>query len=257
MTFDAWPGRWSSALVPLTPHIAPWLLCVGLVACQGEARVGNAQKGRSQRNVKPFYELEIEGAFRLSIAGGKTAHRVTLEGDSNLLPLITTESNGKRLRISQQGKLRPQLPLAVHLDVPDIKLVRTRGALHVEVRQIDNARFQLDCQGACSAKLHGKTQKLWIYLKGGGNVDALKLPTLQGLVSIQGAGTAKVDVTDNLELLVRGAGLVRYRGNPKIERHLRGAGRLEHLGPSAFAGSAPSGSTPASTASATERPTPP
>lgn len=237
-----------SAWVPLASA------AIALAACTPSPIQGNGDSKREERSVKPFYELELEGNYQLSIRCGKPSHRVWLAGESNLLARIETSSNGKRLLIKSPERLQPKTPLQVQLEVPDIKLVRTRGPHSIAVRDIDNARFQLDCQGACKAKLSGKTQKLWIYLKGGGQVDALGLPTLQALVSIQGAGQADVDVRDNLELLVTGAGLVRYRGKPHLENHLRGAARLVPIHPGS---SAAPGATSASPSSPSASPSSP
>ena len=197
-----------------------------LLACTPASHNGSGTAAQQQRQTKPFSAIDIVGTYVLDITAGKSSHSVVLHGDDNLLEQVTTKSNGKRLMVRSEGRLSPKLPLRLQLDVPDIKLVRTAGAMTIAVSQLSNARFQLDCDGACTATAKGKTQKLKVYVKGSGRVKMAELFTNEALVTVQGSGQVDVHVGKHLEVLVQGSGKVRYRGKPKIDKTIRGAGQV-------------------------------
>lgn len=175
----------------------------------------------------PFSEVEARGAFTLRVTLGAATHGVTIEGDENLLAEIVTESNGKRLMIKNTRSLSLTRALVITVTAPDLTLVRTGGAADVEVRAIDNARFQLDIDGSGKAEATGRTQKLKVYVNGVGTALMAGLATREALVMIDGAGRIELAEPAELEAEIHGAGVVRYSGDGKVTSHIRGAGSIE------------------------------
>jgi hypothetical protein len=184
-------------------------------------------------------EVVVSGVGNLTITRDDLP-ALTVTADDNLLPLIETETSGRRLHITARSgyRLRPTAPLTYTLAVPSLAKLTVNGAAAVKVERfagdalavrlsgVADATFRdlgyrdlsLTLNGSGRASLAGATTKATVKVSGSGDVDASDLRTLTTDAQVSGSGSASVWATESLKARVSGSGEVRYRGEPKVEK---------------------------------------
>ncbi|HZM25519.1 MAG TPA: DUF2807 domain-containing protein, partial [Anaerolineales bacterium] len=71
--------------------------------------------------------------------------------------------------------------------------------------------------------------ELDVRISGVGGFDAPKLESQVATVRISGAGSATVNVVDDLTARVSGAGSVKYYGSPTLHEDISGAGSVSRV----------------------------
>ncbi|MBM4359820.1 MAG: DUF2807 domain-containing protein [Deltaproteobacteria bacterium] len=195
------------------------------LGCQ-RPEVGSGHLGTSERAVAPFYELQLQGEFSVTIELGAPRHAVTVEADDNLLANTSTDSNGRRLSVSFGPAARPTVRPHVRIAAPDLVLVRCEGNSTVELRSVHNARLQLDLKDAGEVTAAGSTQKLKVFIDGRGRAHLEALSVDEALVHVNGSGAADIAAPKHLEVELHGSARVTHAGTPVIESVIRDAGGL-------------------------------
>jgi hypothetical protein len=172
--------------------------------------------------------VETAGVYKVELLAG-SPQRVTLEGDDNLLPLVTTEVRNGALRISNRQTLRPRAGLTLHLALPELRGLAVSGASTSSVRGLGGESFDLDVGGAGKVSLAGRVSRLTIEVSGAARVTAAELRAGKVKVGVRGAASVDLGVAEELEVSLSGAGKVGYRGNPKIKKEISGVGKLIRL----------------------------
>jgi hypothetical protein len=198
-----------------------------LAACPDGER-GSGRVAQEQRRLAPFSAVETAGVYKVELVAG-AAQQVTLEGDDNLLPLVTTEVRRGALRIGNRLPLRPRAGLTVRLALPRLRSLTVNGASTCSVRGLGGDTFALAVGGAGKVSLAGRVSRLTLGISGAGRVAATGLRARTARVDVSGAASVDIDVTDELEVSLSGAGKVGYRGNPKIKKEISGVGKLIRL----------------------------
>jgi hypothetical protein len=197
-----------------------------LAGCNpGEVR-GSGNRSSDVRKPGLFSEIELVGAYSAEVKLDRKDHQVTIEADDNLLPLIVTEADGAKLRVSTRKPLSSKGPLHLVVEAPDIKHLSIDGAAKASIAGLDNARLQIDIRGAGTVTAKGITQKLKVFITGAGEAALETLAAKEAMVGIQGAGTVDLASPEHLEVVLEGAGKVTYSGSPVIEQDIRGVGTL-------------------------------
>jgi hypothetical protein len=83
---------------------------------------------------------------------------------------------------------------------------------------------------AGSITISGTAEEQKIVLSGVGSYDASNLQSLQASVTLSGAGSAELWVTDSLDATVSGVGSVSYYGSPSVSQNISGVGSISHEG---------------------------
>ncbi len=193
-----------------------------------EGLIGNGVVATATRSVDTFSEIELTGAARLEITIG-ILQPITLTGDENVLPLIKTEVADGKLTISPTLPYITQTPLVIQITVPDVSKLTITGGGSVYLTGLANAALSVLVTGAGDLDLAGETDKLTIGITGAGQVDALALAAKEAIVSVTGAGSASVQASETLNVLIEGVGIVRYSGSPTIAQQISGVGTLERI----------------------------
>lgn len=207
-----------------------FVISLGLTAC---GHVGIAQRATGSgviktehRNVGPFTGLDVGGAFLVDIVCGKEPG-VDLEGDDNLLPLITTEVRNGVLRIGSESSIDSRNRIHVRVSTNDLNSLSSSGASEVNLSGVNNSSLKISVSGAGSLKGSGETKNLELSMSGAAHFDAQNLHASKVTVSISGAGNAIVYATDELDAKISGVGNISYYGNPKtINKDISGMGSL-------------------------------
>ncbi len=104
--------------------------------------------------------------------------------------------------------------------------VAIRGSAECTLSSLSAQAVTLTADGAADVILAGNAETLTATVNGAGAVEADALLAKNGVVTVNGAGAAWVNVSDTLSVTIRGAGTVTYHGDPVITRDIAGAGAI-------------------------------
>ncbi len=190
---------------------------------------GNGVEQREARTVDAFDVVDLAGTGRVVVDVRPGAIAVTVTGDENIVPLVETRVDGKRLVVGwKNGKGgSSKVPLTVSVAVPSLVGARVSGAGTVEVNGIAGPMFEAGMSGAGTLRISGSVGELQAKLSGAGTLDAERLVADRVSVDASGAGSVVVAPVAALKASVSGAGHVRYVGAPpSIEKSVSGAGSV-------------------------------
>jgi hypothetical protein len=186
---------------------------------------GSGTARTETRELPAFEEIEFRGLGTLEIeVGPQTPLEIT--ADDNLLPLLITEVQGKRLIIRPKENIQPKVSPVFRVATPDLNKAACGGAGRVRVKNIKGESFDIVQSGAGAVELQGEVTRLTAVVSGVGAVTADKLAAKQASITISGAGSAVVNASDSLQAVISGAGSVEYLGDPQISKNISGVGSL-------------------------------
>jgi hypothetical protein len=213
--------------------------------------VSGSGKIESQtREVQDFLGVSINYPAEVLIQQGKV-ESVKLEADDNLLPQLSTEVDDGILVIENKEdvwskRVNPTERVKITITVKDLKQIEFSSAGNVTVEGLKTDELglhlngvgemtlndlnvrQLEARlsGAGNIEANGTAQELDIRISGVGGFDAPKLESQVATVRISGAGSATVNVVDDLTARVSGAGSISYYGSPTLHEDVSGAGSV-------------------------------
>src|SRR5882724_11079722 len=187
---------------------------------------GSGVRQKQKREVATFTSIATEGAFEIEVVCQKP-QSVEVEGDDNLLPLITTEVSNNVLHIRSNRSYSVNDPVKVTISVPNLEGISSSGAGKLNVAGIKNEKFEIDANGATNIRMAGETKFLDIDTIGAGKIDAHKLRAAQGIVQVKGVARVDVNVTEQLKVTVSGPSHVTYEGDPVLTESVNGPGSVE------------------------------
>jgi len=213
-----------------------------------ETVTGSGKTATEDREVGPVTDVTLSGIGNLTIRQGDTPS-LTVTADDNLLPLIETETSGKKLTIGTKSgfSLKPTSPINITLTVPKLEkltvsgagnavtqklsgenlTVKLSGAGNATLRDVTCKSLSISLSGAGNAILTGTAESATATISGAGEIDASGFKVATAEVKVSGAGNASVWATDELKAKVSGAGDVTYKGSPKVDKRISGAGSVK------------------------------
>jgi hypothetical protein len=208
------------------------LLCAP--ACRTSVSLGNGVQGdgvakSETREIPAFDSIEVDGTVKLDFATGPL-DKLSITGDENLLPLISTTVTGTKLVVHETKAVHSKTPLVVSVHSPTLTRIDAAGISGVIATGLHGASFTYTSSGVSNAELTGQVDSLEVQAGGTGEVHAAGLTAKQAHVAISGAGTVEVNATDKLKADVSGVGSVKYRGSPTVEKDVSGMGTVGPLG---------------------------
>ena len=202
-------------------------IAIGFLGCNGVRGSGTLKT--ESREIGSFTEVEVSGALVVRITQGDQPS-LQLQGDDNLLELVSTEVSGSRLNIDTTESVRPNLPLEVDIVMVALEELAVSGAAEVTIVDLRSETFSFVCSGACRAQISGQTQHANILVSGAGNVNALELHADVVEVTISGAGRVSICANEQIDASVSGAGRIRYGCDPEeVNMSVDGVGEIEAL----------------------------
>src|SRR5690606_14872391 len=139
-----------------------------------DSKEGNGVAARDQRAIGTLPALSVSGSLPVEVRVGP-APSLVVEADSNLLPLIVTETRGDTLRIYSEKRLRSKTPLRIVYTTPRLAEVHASGATRVEVSELNGAPLDVRKSGSSEVRLSGKVGNLNARSSGSGLLDASRL----------------------------------------------------------------------------------
>ncbi|HWN08793.1 MAG TPA: head GIN domain-containing protein [Pyrinomonadaceae bacterium] len=189
----------------------------------GVAGSGNRQK--EKRTVANFTSISTEGAYDIEFVA-QAPLSLEIEGDDNLLPLITTEVSNNVLHIKSKESFTTRKPIALKISAPHLDGISASGAGRIEITGLKNEKFGMDVNGAPGVRVSGETKVLEMEANGAANIDTHKLRADRATVEANGASKVEVYAVNELELDVNGPSRVTYHGNPKVKQDVSGPGSV-------------------------------
>ncbi|MGE5351625.1 MAG: head GIN domain-containing protein [Acidobacteriota bacterium] len=195
--------------------------------CHGFGGVRGSGISREEtRSLSDFNAVDLGGAYEVNITCGSTPG-VTIDAESNILPLIKSEISGNTLHIYNTKSINPKKKIKINITASNIDEVETSGASNITIENVNNDRIKLDASGAGKMYLSGKTGMLRLSLSGAVKVEARDLLADNANVEISGASKAEVYASKELRADISGVGSLDYYGNPKnVRRSVSGIGSI-------------------------------
>lgn len=204
------------------------MLLLSLVAgCHVHHKLAGSGKLQKQvRDVGSFNSISAEGAFDLEIVCQET-QSIEIEGDDNVLPLITTVVSNNVLHITNSRGYSVSHPITIRISVPDLAAVTASGAGTVDVAGVKNEKFQISANGAPTINAAGSTSVLNIDAKGAATINTHRLHAAQVVVDAKGVSNVEVYALEQLDATVAGPSHVIYAGNAVVHKTVHGPGSVE------------------------------
>ena len=190
---------------------------------------GSGKRELQKRTVAPFTSISAEGAFTIEVTCQKE-QSLEVEGDDNLLDFVTADVSGNILRLKNTKNYSASEPIKFRISVPNLDGLSVSGGGHIEIKNLNNDKFEIDTNGAPNIVVSGKTKVIDVSENGAGKIDAQNLHASRGVVDTRGAGRVDVDVADQLDVTVQGPASVTYKGDPVVNKKIQGPGKVERRG---------------------------
>ena len=176
------------------------------------------------RNVDFFDSIEITGAGTFKIVS-QSNQSITLSAEDNLLPLIKTEVENKKLKIFNEESIKPKKSIIFNINVENLESLYIAGAGDFKIIDIVNRKFELNVDGAGNIDISGETDFFKVTINGAGNLIAKDLIAKDVVISVSGAGRANVFASETLNAELDGIGYIGYYGDPEnVDKEVSGFG---------------------------------
>lgn len=200
---------------------------------------------REKIDVSNFNALSVSHAFVVEISVGSTESLEIEIEDRYRDDLIAEVRRGTLvigLESSSRNRRMRESPRA-YLTVKSLDKINISGAANLRTLDIlKGDRMDLELSGASVVKMEVEVGELYVQASGACVINmegSAKSQTLKSSgatvyraydlesefanIRVSGAGSANVNVSDELDARASGASSIRYRGNPDIEKSTSGA----------------------------------
>ncbi len=240
-----------SSLFRKSVFTALTVAALGLTACDDEFVRGRGDVVTETRAVPTFEAVEVSGDFEVYLRQGP-AEAIRLEGQENILDVVTTKVDGRELEI----KFKPLVNVGRHKTIrvyitnPTLTGVELSGSSRAEGQTpwtVDNLNLKVSGSGSMalevleanavdsrisgsgSMSLSGDAEDFESEISGSGDVRAFSLVTKRADTKISGSGSCELTVTQSLNARISGSGNVRYRGEPLVNVSISGSGKVTRV----------------------------
>lgn len=179
-----------------------------------EAVLGDGKVTSEHRAVAAgLTEFDMSGPLQVELRVGP-APSLQVEADSNLLPLIRTESSGPALRVWVQGGVRTNNSLRIIYTTPQLGQIRALGSGRLVASGFNGAALTLTKTGSGESQLSGKVGSLNMQLSGSGSVNASALASGNANLELVGSGRLTMGQVsgDALNVTLQGSGGMQASG---------------------------------------------
>lgn len=187
---------------------------------------GSGKRQKQTREVPPFTGISTEGAFNIEVVSQQPLS-LEIEGDDNILPLVSTDVSSNVLHIKSQRSYSVSEPIRLKINVPNLDGISVSGAGSIEVKGLKNDKFEIDVNGAPTIRVSGETKLVDIKTNGAARIDTHKLRAARGVVNSNGVSKVDVHASDQLDVSVSGPSKVTYQGNPVVNKSVNGPGSVQ------------------------------
>ena len=187
---------------------------------------GSGKRVTQKREISPFTSISTEGAFTIEVTCQKDPS-LEIEGDDNVLDLITAEVRGNVLRFRSAKSYSTSEPVRFKITVPNLEGLTVSGAGRIDIKNMKNEKFEIDSNGAPNISVSGTTKTVDIDSNGAGRIDTQNLHASRAVVESKGVSRIDLDVSEQLDITVSGPSTVTSRGDPVVNKTINGPGKVE------------------------------
>jgi len=225
------------------------------------SQVSISQNTKVEKILPPFNIIEITDNMTVSVSQG-SQNMIILEGEEKTAhdfePIIKDNTLKIKLDINTDELT------SIHIVVTELKEIILKGASSLKSTDIikaenlkivaeDASSIKLDVEaenlhtlveGAASIKYTGKASTHKIQIKGAASIKAYELETVNTEVDLAGAGTAQVNVKNELTGEISGLGSILYNNEPSnVNIKTSGLGTVKKAGDKTSSASADTDTT--------------
>ena len=209
------------------------LLAVTLVASGCRVRI-NTSGGVDEADLESktfdvdnFDELRVGGAMTVNIEVGPEAS-MTVRATADDLEEVVVEQSGDELDIDVQGTLLFGLdgPIFVDLTTPSLSELDLRGAVTVNVDDLDSDSLTLRAEGATTVDADGNVGQLDLKAEGASSIDLGDLTIRHADIEVDGASSIDLTGTSSVEGSLEGASSVDVSDSTTINVSTSGASSI-------------------------------
>jgi Putative auto-transporter adhesin, head GIN domain len=202
------------------------LLALLAAGCGGSTTTGSGHVTTTSRDVSGFTSVDLEGAGTLTVDVGRPA-ALTISGDDNVLPIITTRVRDGVLVISSKHGYSTHHELKIRVVTPALDGMKLAGSGTIVGSGIRATAFSIELDGTGTVVLSGTAGSLDATVSGVGSAQLDHLDVRDAQVTVSGTGTVLVHVTGSLDASVDGVGSIVYSGGPRtVSTHVSGLGSI-------------------------------
>ncbi len=176
--------------------------------------VGDGKVALERRTVAAgLTEFDMSGPLQVELRVGP-APSLQVEADSNLLPLIRTETSGPAMRVWVEGSVRTNNSLRIIYTTPQLSQIRASGSGRLMASGFSGGALTLTKSGSGESQLAGTVGILNMQLNGSGSVNATALQSGNANLELSGSGRLNMGQVsaDALNVKVRGSGDLQASG---------------------------------------------
>jgi hypothetical protein len=211
-----------SALVPFLLIAAAIVLLV-----LRERLMGRGPVVQESRPMPPFHTIDCQGDLDVTVVCQQDPHVAVAASADTLTRVRTQVENGVlRVRLRRWGWWQPARKVALDVSLPDLSGMTATGASHVTIANVANRELRIHADGASLYRLSGATGHLMVSGEGAARVEADELAADSVSLDLSGVCTARVHVTERMDVKGSGPIQVAYRGQPRITQQIKGQGSV-------------------------------
>lgn len=197
---------------------------------------GNGNVTKTEREVSPFTELQIDGVFDVFIEQG-SKEKIVVETDENLQEYVGVKNEGNRLMIYNECvSIKKMAKQKVYVTVKDLSKLIIEGIgnvkmsslntdkIHVIFDGVGNTDLAIDCnviqlesEGVGNVNIDGKADKALFECAGVGNVNAYEFFVSSMVVENSSVGSVRVHASKEIKIDSDGVGSLHYKGDPEVK----------------------------------------
>ena len=189
---------------------------------------GSGKIVAESRKIADFTSIDIEGAANIKLSQG-AVQSLTVSGDDNIVPLITTSVGNGKLTINNSKNYSSDHNVDLVIVVPKIEALTVEGFSQVDLKEVAGKKLDVKIDGASVISVQGTVDSFGAEVNGAGSIDAGKLIAKAATAEVSGAGSIKVNAVDSLDVSVSGVGKVNYAGDPKLKTNISGLGSIKKI----------------------------
>ncbi len=227
--------------------LALFVLLFATSSCLDEMFIeGNGIVRTEMRDAEGFNEIASSGDFVVTVMPGNS-YSVEITAESNLLPYISTNVDGKTLKIRTTGihSLRQSEPIEIFVTTPALKGLSLSGSGLIKTGSFMSDNFSITLSGSGDIDTQISTETLKANVSGSGNIfiegDAfdsefvisgsgkIKSYDLEQNIcnaTISGSGDMYVNVSEAIDARISGSGRVNYINYPVVHTSISGSGKV-------------------------------
>lgn len=188
---------------------------------------GSGVAKSEERQVGDFKRIVLAGSADIVATVGPVL-KVVVEGDDNIVALITTLVEDDTLIIKSDESYSTDKPVRITITAPAIEGIEIFGAGDARIEGVKAEQFDASIAGAGDITVVGSATHVTASIRGSGDIDLEDLTATIAEASISGSGDISIHATKSLDASIKGSGDIRYYGKPgTVSRSILGSGDID------------------------------